>query len=82
MVVEVKPSPHGGGAGVVGAVDAHVGPFVGQRAAFRVENQFLPTDLGRGADPNAPGDLAGEIRAFRDAGIDGYFTDNPGIASS
>ena len=27
-------------------------------------------------------DLAGEIRAFRDAGIDGYFTDNPGVASS
>ena len=49
--------------------------------AFRVENQFLPTDLRSSADPNAPGDLTGEIRAFRDAGVDGYFTDNPDIGT-
>jgi glycerophosphoryl diester phosphodiesterase len=47
--------------------------------AFRVENQFLPTDLRSSADPNAPGDLTGEIDAFLDADIDGFFTDNPDI---
>jgi glycerophosphoryl diester phosphodiesterase len=57
--------------------EAHTRRLLVHAWAFRVENQFLPTDLNRGADPNAPGDLAGEIRAFRDAGIDGYFTDNP-----
>ena len=33
------------------------------------------------ADPNAPGDLAGEIRVFLDAGMDGFFTDNPDIGA-
>jgi glycerophosphoryl diester phosphodiesterase len=60
--------------------DVHARGLVVHPWAFRVENQFLPTDLRGSADPNAPGDLAGEIRAFRDAGIDGFFTDNPGIA--
>ena len=43
---------------------------------FRRENYFLPADQRRGADPRAPGDLAGEIRAFLAAGIDGLFSDN------
>ncbi len=47
---------------------------------FRVENQFLPTDFKIGTDPNARGDLAGEIRAFADAGLDAVFSDNPDIA--
>ena len=34
---------------------------------------------GSSADPNAVGDLAGEIRVFLDAGMDGFFTDNPDI---
>jgi len=59
--------------------DAHARRLLVHPWAFRVENQFLPTDLRSSADPNAPGDLTGEIRAFRDAGIDGYFTDNPDI---
>ena len=48
---------------------------------FRVENQFLPLQFRRGTDPNAPGDLAGEIAACVRAGIDGLFTDNPAIAA-
>ena len=32
--------------------------------------------------PTAPGDLAGEITAFVDAGMDGFFTDNPDIGSA
>lgn len=43
---------------------------------FRRENTFLPVALRSGADPAAAGDLAGEIRAFVAAGIDGLFSDN------
>jgi glycerophosphoryl diester phosphodiesterase len=59
--------------------DAHARRLVVHPWTFRRENQFLPTDLRRGADPNSPGDLPGEIGAFRDAEIDGFFTDNPDI---
>ena len=62
--------------------DAHARRLLVHPWAFRVENQFLPTDLRSNPDPNAPGDLTGEIRAFRDAGVDGYFTDNPDIRPS
>jgi len=46
-----------------------------------VENQFLPLQFRSSTDPNAPGDLTGELRAYLDAGIDGFFTDNPAIGS-
>ena len=49
---------------------------------FRVENQFLPLQFRRGSDPTAPGDLAGELHAFLQAGIDGFFTDNPAIGAT
>jgi len=32
-----------------------------------------------GADPSARGDLAGEVRLFLRAGVDGFFTDFPGL---
>jgi glycerophosphoryl diester phosphodiesterase len=47
---------------------------------FRRENYFLPLARKSGLDPSAPGDLAGEIRAFLATGIDGYFSDNPADA--
>jgi glycerophosphoryl diester phosphodiesterase len=59
--------------------NAHARRLVVHAWTFRKENQYLPTSLRRGADPNAPGDLAGEIGAFLDAEIDGFFTDNPDI---
>jgi len=59
--------------------DAHARRLVVHAWTFRVENQFLPTNLRSSADPNAPGDLTSEIRACLDAGIDGIFTDNPDI---
>jgi glycerophosphoryl diester phosphodiesterase len=59
-------------------VEAHARRLVVHAWAFRRENQFLPTNLRSSADPTAPGDLTSELGAFRDAGIDGYFTDNPG----
>ena len=48
---------------------------------FRRENRYLPLNFRVGADPNAVGNLAGEIQTFLDAGMDGFFTDNPDIGA-
>lgn len=48
---------------------------------FRPENHFLPRALWKGDDPrarNEAGSIA-EIRAYVDAGIDGFFTDDPAL---
>ena len=48
---------------------------------FRPENHFLPKPLWQGSDPhtfNEAGSIA-EIRAYLDAGIDGFFTDAPAL---
>jgi len=61
--------------------DAHA---VGLRVlayTFRPENVFLPRSLWLGDDPrtrNEAGSIA-EIRAHVDAGIDGFFTDDPAL---
>lgn len=47
---------------------------------FRRENYFLPTDFKSGIDPRDAGDLAGEVRAYVAAGVDGLFSDNPAQA--
>jgi len=47
---------------------------------LRAENQFMATNLRIGADPNAYGDLAAEITAFLDAGVDALFSDHPDLA--
>ncbi len=46
----------------------------------RAENQFMPTNFRRGADPNAFGDLRAEVLALLDAGVDGVFSDHPDLA--
>ena len=46
---------------------------------FRRENTFLPVEYRVGSDPAATGDLEGEIQRFLDAGMDGFFTDNPDL---
>ena len=46
---------------------------------FRAENQFLYTEFRSSTDPNARGDMVGMIQPFLDAGIDGFFTDNPDL---
>jgi glycerophosphoryl diester phosphodiesterase len=46
----------------------------------RSENRFLPTNLRIGDDPGAPGDMAAEVRALLDAGVDGIITDHPDLA--
>ena len=61
--------------------DAHRFDLVVHPFTFRVENQFLPLQFRSSTDPNAPGDLEGELKAFLRAGIDGFFTDNPAIGA-
>ena len=60
--------------------NAHRNGLVVHAWTFRVENQFLPADYRSGTDPNAPGDLGGELRAYIAAGVDGVFSDSPDIA--
>jgi len=62
--------------------NAHAAGLTVHGWTFRVENQFLPTDLRSSSDPSAPGDLAAEIDAFLSAGMDGFFTDNPDIGAA
>ncbi len=47
---------------------------------FRAENTFLPRELRSSADPAAHGDIAAELRRFFALGLDGAFTDFPGLA--
>ena len=46
---------------------------------LRAENRHLPLDFRRGADPVAHGDLASEVGALVDAGVDGLITDHPDL---
>ncbi len=48
----------------------------------RLENRFLPSNLRGDDGPDAPGDMAGEVRALLDAGVDGVITDHPEVASA
>jgi glycerophosphoryl diester phosphodiesterase len=49
---------------------------------FRRENQFMPAEFRSSTDPNGIGDLVGEIRVFLEAGLDGFFTDNPDLGDA
>ena len=63
--------------------DAHGAGLRVHSWTFRAENRFLPARFRCGGDPDAHGDLAGEIDAALDQGIDGLFTDFPagGVAA-
>ncbi|MDI3263079.1 MAG: glycerophosphodiester phosphodiesterase [Fulvimonas sp.] len=59
--------------------DAHAAGLEVHPYTFRPENYFLAKDFWKGSDPrtyNADG-LAAQIRAYLDAGIDAFFTDDP-----
>ena len=60
--------------------DAHAAGLLVHVWTLRAENEFLPAEFRRGADPAAAGDMAGETRLFVRAGVDGFFTDHPAIA--
>lgn len=55
--------------------DAHRAGLKVVAYTFRDENQFLPADFRDGTDPNAKGDIFGELNAFFEAGLDGVFAD-------
>ncbi|MGB3187598.1 MAG: glycerophosphodiester phosphodiesterase family protein [Ornithinimicrobium sp.] len=54
---------------------AHAAGLFVHPYTFRAENVFLPVDLRDGDTASGCGDLAGEITAYLDAGVDGFFTD-------
>jgi len=60
--------------------DAHAAGLLVHPWTYRAENRFLPLMVRRGDDPDAHGDLAGELAAAFDAGVDGVFCDFPGMA--
>ncbi len=64
-----------GPTGLVAA--AHDAGLLVHPWTFRRENYFLPTNFKSGVDPSRNGDLAAEIEAYRRAGVDGFFSDNP-----
>ncbi|MFE7226917.1 glycerophosphodiester phosphodiesterase [Nocardioides sp. NPDC057577] len=46
---------------------------------MRAENKNLPVECRKGTDPIAIGDLACEVGAYLDAGVDAFFTDHPDL---
>ncbi len=62
--------------------DAHAARLQVIGWTFRRENTFLPLQFRSSPHPAEIGDLRGEIRAFLDSGMDGFFTDNPDIGAA
>jgi glycerophosphoryl diester phosphodiesterase len=65
--------------------DAHRAGLVVHPWTFRVENNFLPADFQQGDPasprfPGAAGDAPAELRLFFRLGVDGLFSDHPGVA--
>ncbi|HKT27597.1 MAG TPA: glycerophosphodiester phosphodiesterase [Dyella sp.] len=61
--------------------DAHAAGLELHPYTFRPENQFLAKNFWQGSDPktfNEAGSVA-EIRAYLNAGVDAFFTDDPAI---
>jgi glycerophosphoryl diester phosphodiesterase len=79
----VLPRDAAGRTGAPSSVvpDAHEAGLVVHVWTLRRENQFMATNFRIGTDPNAPGDLAAEARAFLDAGVDGIFSDHPDVVA-
>ncbi|MEF3403885.1 esterase-like activity of phytase family protein [Agromyces sp. CCNWLW203] len=61
--------------------DAHAAGLEVHGWTFRRENAFLPAEFRSSADPAGIGDFAGELRVFLDEGLDGFFSDNPGLGA-
>jgi glycerophosphoryl diester phosphodiesterase len=61
--------------------DAHRAGLEVHGWTFRLENQYLPAEFRSSDDPNAPGNMAAEIRVFLEAGMDGFFTDHPDVGA-
>jgi glycerophosphoryl diester phosphodiesterase len=57
--------------------DAHEFGMLVHVFTIRDENQFMATDWRRGTDPDATGNVFGEITSYLEAGVDGFFADYP-----
>jgi len=62
--------------------EAHANHLVVHGWTFRAENTFLPLDFRLGSNPNVLGNLTAEVELFLKAGMDGFFTDHPGIGNA
>ncbi|NPD05396.1 glycerophosphodiester phosphodiesterase [Nocardioides sp. zg-1308] len=78
----VLPCDAGGAIGAPSTLvrDAHRHGLTVHVWTVRAENRFLPSNLRRGAAPDAPGDMGAEVRALLAAGVDGVITDHPEAA--
>jgi len=59
--------------------DAHRAGLAVHVWTFRAENEFLPSQYRTGSAPERQGNVEAEITAFLDAGIDGFFIDQPDL---
>jgi len=62
--------------------EAHARGLVVHPWTFRAERVFLPEEFRRGDQPAVLGDLAGQLRTFLAAGIDGFFIDQPDVGAA
>jgi glycerophosphoryl diester phosphodiesterase len=60
--------------------DAHKAGLKVHVWTFRAENVFLPTELRVGREQEGHGNLTAELRQFYALGVDGVFSDFPGMA--
>jgi glycerophosphoryl diester phosphodiesterase len=60
--------------------DAHAAGLAVHPWTVRAENYFLPAGLRRGQDLTTHGDVAAVFKALYAAGVDGLFSDFPGLA--
>ncbi len=59
--------------------DAHAAGLKVHPWTVRKENVFLPASLRSDASENGVGDIRGLVKLLKAAGVDGYFTDDPGL---
>jgi glycerophosphoryl diester phosphodiesterase len=62
--------------------DAHAAGLAIHPWTVRAENNFLPAGLKVGTDPKGHGEVEALLRALWLSGVDGLFSDFPGIAVS
>jgi glycerophosphoryl diester phosphodiesterase len=76
----IPQSREGLGAATTLVGDAHAAGLAVHPWTVRAENRFLPRSLQRGATPNDMGDPGPLYAALFATGIDGLFSDFPGLA--
>jgi glycerophosphoryl diester phosphodiesterase len=80
----VLPLDGEGGVGAPTSLvgDAHRAGLLVHVWTLRAENAFLPPALRKGESPDEIGDMRREAALFLEAGVDGFFTDHPGLGVS